>query len=77
MPNEKPNATPTDDIGPGDPAYTVQVKVNEIVTCLKHLAVMALNYHELELARNAITAAELVDALEVEPDLGDAQWTGL
>lgn len=62
--------------GPGDPQYTIEVKRQEIVSCLKYLGIMAVQENELELARTTLTAAEFVDDLNIEP-IGDQPWTGL
>lgn len=77
MPNEKPNATPTPEPpGPGDDAYTFEVKRREIVTCLKYLAIEAIKEDELELGRHAIQAAQLVDEMPLE-GLAVSVWGGL
>lgn len=60
----------------GDPAYTVGVKMGEIVSCLKYLAIQAIQDNSLELARQALQAAEMVDDLPLEA-FDEQPWTGL
>lgn len=62
--------------GPGDTDYTYDVKKREIVSCLKYLAVQAIEHHELELARDAINAAKLVNEIDLS-ELADESWGGL
>ena len=72
LPNEPLPPAPED----GDPEYTIEVKRQEIVSCLKYLAILAIQNNALECARGALGAAELVDDLNLE-SLADAPWTGL
>jgi hypothetical protein len=61
---------------PGDPDYTIGLKVQEIVICLKYLAMHAIEGDHLTLARDALTAAEWVNDLGIS-EVEDDPWTGL